>query len=162
MIWLVFDTAITITLNILLSTVSNTLSLPLLFHSNFPQREAKYWATRYKYNSFFFFSFLYRILSSLWTTFSFFVLYIYLVTYDWYAPNILVNPYDGDRLFDMLPGNYFQIIFEYLFALKPELKRIVDEFKERKFGGYNVGIQIRHPTPDASGIYHLTEWNRIQ
>jgi len=52
----------------------------------------------------------------------------------------------AQKLLDELPPNYYQIIFKYLFTLHPDLQEKVDEFKIQHFGGYNVGIQIRHPT----------------
>jgi hypothetical protein len=64
---------------------------------------------------------------------------------------MLVNPYHGEALWEILPENFYQIMFNYIFKLNPEYQKAVDEFKEKYFGGYTVGIQIRNPTHDKSG-----------
>eukprot|EP01116_Phalansterium_solitarium_P019912 TRINITY_DN5728_c0_g3_i1.p1 TRINITY_DN5728_c0_g3~~TRINITY_DN5728_c0_g3_i1.p1 ORF type:complete len:508 (+),score=177.98 TRINITY_DN5728_c0_g3_i1:98-1621(+) len=68
------------------------------------------------------------------------------LTYDFYAPNILINPFHGEKVLQNLPRNYFQVIFDYLFKLAPELQEEVDNFKREHFGKFTVGIQIRAPT----------------
>jgi hypothetical protein len=42
---------------------------------------------------------------------------------------MLMNPYHGEDLWDILPENYFQMAFSFCFKLAPELQREVDEFK---------------------------------
>jgi hypothetical protein len=43
------------------------------------------------------------------------------VTYDYFAPNLLVNPYSGEELYKKLPKNYFQLLFSYVWKLRPDL-----------------------------------------
>eukprot|EP01116_Phalansterium_solitarium_P016520 TRINITY_DN3850_c0_g3_i1.p1 TRINITY_DN3850_c0_g3~~TRINITY_DN3850_c0_g3_i1.p1 ORF type:complete len:485 (-),score=191.66 TRINITY_DN3850_c0_g3_i1:281-1735(-) len=69
------------------------------------------------------------------------------ITYDFWAPNVWVNPTIDEEWAAILPRNYFQLCFNYLWRIKPELKQIVDEFKQKYFGKYTIGIQIRTPTP---------------
>jgi len=73
------------------------------------------------------------------------------LTYDWFAPNILINPYHGEAFLEDLPPNYFQVIFEYLWDIKQDLKDELMEFKQKYFGKFTVGIQIRHPTINQKG-----------
>jgi len=72
------------------------------------------------------------------------------LTYDFFAPNILANPHHGEKLLEIFPRNYFQILFHYLFPLSPDLQQQVDAFRSQ-MGAYTVGIQIRHPTVDQKG-----------
>eukprot|EP01116_Phalansterium_solitarium_P024205 TRINITY_DN879_c0_g2_i1.p1 TRINITY_DN879_c0_g2~~TRINITY_DN879_c0_g2_i1.p1 ORF type:complete len:480 (+),score=146.26 TRINITY_DN879_c0_g2_i1:128-1567(+) len=80
-----------------------------------------------------------------------------IYTYDYYAPNILVNPFHGEEVLANLPTNYFQLAFVYLFKIKPELAEEVEKFKREKFGGYTVGIQIRHPSWIMSDVKNRTD-----
>lgn len=68
------------------------------------------------------------------------------MTYDYYAPTLLVNPYIGESILEVLPEKYYSIIFNYLFKLNNELQQMVDDFKAKNFGAYNIGIQIRNPS----------------
>eukprot|EP01114_Cavostelium_apophysatum_P007545 TRINITY_DN1965_c0_g1_i1.p1 TRINITY_DN1965_c0_g1~~TRINITY_DN1965_c0_g1_i1.p1 ORF type:complete len:472 (-),score=94.78 TRINITY_DN1965_c0_g1_i1:8-1423(-) len=74
------------------------------------------------------------------------------LTYDYYAPNILSNPFHGEELLAKLPANYFQIIFKELFRLHDDIQADVDKYKREHFAPYNIGIQIRHPTNDKQGV----------
>lgn len=40
------------------------------------------------------------------------------LTYDYFAPNVIVNPHHAEQMAQLLPSNYFQIIFNYLFKLR--------------------------------------------
>lgn len=64
---------------------------------------------------------------------------------------------------EKLPPNYFEIIFGYLYKLRPDLLEevmvffltmsifIVKKFKQESFGKYTIGIQIRNPTHNQKG-----------
>jgi hypothetical protein len=73
------------------------------------------------------------------------------VTYDWYAPNVLVNPYHGEDIWEILPINYYQILFNYVFRLEASAQKIVDDFKRDHFGEFTIGIQVRTPTYTKKG-----------
>jgi len=73
------------------------------------------------------------------------------LTYDYFATNIIVNPYHGEELLEILPKNYFQIIFNYLFQLRDDLQATVDKFKRENFNKFTIGIQIRNPSLDKKG-----------
>ncbi len=62
--------------------------------------------------------------------FLFFKLKFYTaVTYDYYAVNILMNPHHGEEWWEILPINYYSILFTHLFKLSSDAQKIVDDFK---------------------------------
>jgi len=51
----------------------------------------------------------------------------------------------------MLPKNFFQIIFGYLFTPRDDIMAEIQRFKKANFGPYTIAIQIRSPTVDHKG-----------
>lgn len=60
---------------------------------------------------------------------------------------------NAEWLSSILPKNYFEIMFRYLWGLSPDLQKEVDEFKQKHFGKFNIGIQIRHPSKNLKVIH---------
>eukprot|EP01114_Cavostelium_apophysatum_P006449 TRINITY_DN1776_c0_g1_i3.p1 TRINITY_DN1776_c0_g1~~TRINITY_DN1776_c0_g1_i3.p1 ORF type:complete len:428 (-),score=91.35 TRINITY_DN1776_c0_g1_i3:926-2209(-) len=69
--------------------------------------------------------------------------------YDYFGPYLTVNPHH--KLYSTLPRNWYQMLWDHFFDLKPEIRTRVDEFKKKNFGKWNVALQIRTPvsTPGA-------------
>lgn len=78
--------------------------------------------------------------------------FLFLTLYlDYFGHSLLVNPIH--RLIEVLPKNFFQIIFHHFFRLKQEYQKQVifwkltpqiDDFKTKYFGEYTIAIQIRY------------------
>jgi hypothetical protein len=71
------------------------------------------------------------------------------LTYDFFAPYILSNPVLGEIVAEWLPENYFEVIFAYLFRLRPDLEKQVEDFKRQHFGAYTIALQIRSASSRA-------------
>jgi len=71
--------------------------------------------------------------------------------WDFFSDIIIVNPVY--QLYKIFPPNWFQIIMDAYFQLKPKYRIILDDFKASHFTEYTIAIQIRVPL--ATGIQAL-------
>eukprot|EP01116_Phalansterium_solitarium_P020001 TRINITY_DN5771_c0_g1_i2.p1 TRINITY_DN5771_c0_g1~~TRINITY_DN5771_c0_g1_i2.p1 ORF type:complete len:486 (-),score=149.99 TRINITY_DN5771_c0_g1_i2:443-1900(-) len=61
--------------------------------------------------------------------------------FDYYADHIRDNPHH--ELLHKLPYNFYSIIFNYWWKLRPQYQAEVNRFKREHFGKWTIGMQIR-------------------
>eukprot|EP01116_Phalansterium_solitarium_P014121 TRINITY_DN31653_c0_g1_i1.p1 TRINITY_DN31653_c0_g1~~TRINITY_DN31653_c0_g1_i1.p1 ORF type:complete len:480 (-),score=86.32 TRINITY_DN31653_c0_g1_i1:69-1484(-) len=71
--------------------------------------------------------------------------------FDYFADHIRDNP--NHQLLHKLPTNFYQILFDYFWKLKPEWQAEIDACKKGHFGKFTIGLQMRGN--DAGGIHPL-------
>jgi hypothetical protein len=73
---------------------------------------------------------------------------------DYFGSLMMVNPYH--RLWQRLPVNWFQLVFDTFFPLQRSHRALVDDYKRANFSthGYTIGIQIRTKVPTPNDAKH--------
>jgi hypothetical protein len=69
--------------------------------------------------------------------------------YDYWGSSILYNP--NHNLLHEIPSNWYHLLFKSLFHLKNSLQKDLDIFKEKYFGKYTIGIQVRTWSRNVAG-----------